>query len=47
MIGSVEVFEHSRASGATTFATSAKTSFFSAADSKTASITRSQPARAA
>ncbi len=42
VIGSVEVFEHSRASGATTFAASANTSFFTAGDSKTASITRSR-----
>ena len=47
VIGSVEVFEHSRASGATTFAASANTSCFTAGDSKTASITRSAPARAA
>ena len=47
VIGSVEVFEHSSASGSTCGATSAKTCAFSAGSSKTASITRSQPARSA
>ena len=47
VIGSVEVLEHSSASGFTCPATSAKTWPFSVGSSKTASITRSQPARSA
>ena len=47
MIGSVLVLEHSSASGLTCGAISAKTFSLSAGSSKTASITRSQPARSA
>ena len=47
VIGSVEVLEHSSASSSTYGATSAKTCFLSEGSSKTASITRSQPARSA
>jgi hypothetical protein len=46
-MGSVDVFEPSRASGLTTFSISAKTSCLSLTDSKTASTTRSQPSRSA
>jgi hypothetical protein len=46
VIGSVEVFEQSSASGSTTPAISAKTFCFSSSLSNTASITRSQPASA-
>jgi hypothetical protein len=45
VIGSVEVFEPSNASGATTGSTSANTWCLSRTFSKTASMTRSQPAR--
>ena len=45
VIGSVEVLEHSSASGSITFIASRNTSCLSATDSKTASITMSQPAR--
>ena len=45
VIGRVEVFEQSSASGSTTFIASANTSCLSAADSNTASMTMSQPAR--
>ena len=47
MIGSVEVLEQSSASGLTCGAISAKTLCLSAGSSKTASMTRSQPARSA
>ena len=47
VIGSVEVLEHSSASSLTYGATSAKTLALSAGSSKTASMTRSQPARSA
>ena len=47
VIGSVEVLEHSSASGATYSAISANTLVFSDGSSKTASMTRSQPARSA
>ena len=45
VIGRVEVLEHSSASASTYGATSAKTFALSVGSSKTASITRSQPAR--
>ena len=47
VIGSVEVLEQSSASALTYGAISAKTLALSAGSSKTASITRSQPARSA
>ena len=47
VIGSVEVFEPSTASGATYGSISANTFFFSSGLSKTASITRSAPAASA
>ncbi len=47
VMGSVEVFEHSSASGATTPWTSWNTLCLSAVSSKTASMTASQPARSA
>ena len=47
VIGSVEVFEQSSASGFTYGATSAKTRCLRLGSSKTASMTRSQPARSA
>ena len=47
VIGSVEVFEASSASGFTTSCTSPYTRALSAGSSKTASITESQPARSA
>ncbi len=47
VIGSVEVFEHSSASGLTCSRISPKTWFFSEGSSKTASMTRSQPLRSA
>jgi hypothetical protein len=45
VIGSVDVLEPSTASGATMFSISANTLCFSSVLSKTASMTRSQPAR--
>ena len=45
VIGSVEVLEHSSASGSMIVAASRKTSCLSCTDSNTASITMSQPAR--
>ena len=45
LIGSVEVFEHNSASGSITFIASRNTSCLRAIDSKTASMTTSQPAR--
>ena len=45
VIGSVDVFEHSSASAATADSVSPSTRCLSAASSKTASITRSHPAR--
>ena len=47
VIGSDEVFEASSASGPTIAATLANVCFFSARSSKTASMTRSQPASVA
>ena len=47
VIGSVEVLEHSSASGLTNGMISAKTLALRAGSSKTASMTRSQPARSA
>ena len=47
VIGSVDVLEHSSASGSTTSSISPNTWCLSAGSSKTASITRSQPARSA
>jgi len=45
VIGSVEVFEQSSASGSTTFIASRNTSCLSFTDSNTASMITSQPAR--
>ena len=47
VIGSVEVFEHEQRVGVTCGSISANTLALSAGSSKTASITRSQPARSA
>jgi hypothetical protein len=45
VIGRVEVFEHSSASGSTIFIASRNTSCLSGTDSNTASMIMSQPAR--